>query len=72
MDLTGSVDRKMGRYSEMSEEGMVKGTVNWIKEHPKVTTTVGSGVIAVAGAYGVAPEKVEGGFKFLGWLLGLL
>ena len=56
----------------MSEEGMVKGTVNWIKEHPKVTTTVGAGVTAVAGAYGVAPEKVEGGFKFLGWLLGLL
>ena len=50
----------------------VKSSVQWIKDHPGTVTAVGSGVVAAAGAYGVAPEKVEGGFKFLGWLLGLL
>lgn len=44
----------------------------WIKAHPKVLTALGAGLVAVAGAFGLAPEPVQKVLLFVATLLGLL
>ena len=59
---------------EKNEEskGVVKGTVDWVKEHPKVSTAVGAAAAASAGAYGYDSEKVNSVFTTIMKIFGFL
>ena len=55
----------------VTEDGMVKKSVKWAKDHPGVVTAVGGGVAGVAGAYGYG-EQTSGFLKFIASFLGLM